>query len=77
MTRFWIRNFTSRKDSRTGACVWRRGAEGIDGGPPAGAGTFETGGPPAGASPELPGRALSIRFNRDMTYTPSRPEGRI
>jgi len=40
---------------------------GVVGGPPAGAGTFETGDPAAGASPALPGRALSIRFNRDMT----------
>ena len=31
----------------------------------------------AGAPAALPGRALSIRFSRDIAYTPSRPEGRL
>ncbi len=78
MTRLWIRNLTSRNDSRTGALLMRRGEAG---GPPAGAtgpppeppgvsgaaGTFE---PPGSA----PGRALSMRFSRDIAYSPS-PRG--
>src|SRR6478609_692767 len=74
MTRLWIRNLTSRNDSRTGAWVIRRwlgagaaplGPPGVTG--PAGAGTpGETGAGPA------PGRALSIRFSSDISSTPYR-----
>src|SRR4029079_12397481 len=75
MTRLWIRNLTSRNDSRTGAWVIRRWE--VVGGPPAGpAGPPGAVGRPGadGAGPE-PGRALSIRFSSDMASTPSRPAG--
>jgi hypothetical protein len=73
MTRLWMRNFTSRKDSRTGPCVdmsrWFGAAGGAPG--PDDDGTCGAGvglDPPAGAL--APGRALSIRFRRDMDYSP-------
>src|SRR3954447_10454928 len=75
MTRFWMRNLTSRNDSRTGAWLVSRLVVGALGGPPA------VGGSPLGmtgaepGAPALPGRALSIRFRRDIAYTPFRPEG--
>ena len=77
MTRFWIRNLTSRNDSRTGAWLVSRPGAGALGGPPAGgAGTLEPGAPGVAlGAPVDPGRALSIRFRRDIAYTPSRPEG--
>ena len=77
MTRFWIRNLTSRNDSRTGAWLVSRGRRqrrrrrrrcGRQVRTPGAAGAGARG--PAG-----PGRALSIRFSRDIAYTPSRPEG--
>src|SRR4051812_9525513 len=75
MTRFWMRNFTSRNDSRTGAWLVRRPWAGALGGPPAGAlGRLAPGTPGAVGAPDAPGRALSIRFSRDIAYTPSRPE---
>src|SRR5690348_14230874 len=73
MTRLWMRNLTSRNDSRTGACDmsrWGGAAVGVPGplGPPG-----ATGNPgDAGAGPE-PGRALSIRFSSDIASTPYRP----
>src|SRR5262245_65954528 len=75
MTRLWIRNLTSRNDSRTGAWVIRR-PDGADaGGPPAGApgpgGTAGTPGPDAG--PE-PGRALSILLSSDIATDPLSPQ---
>src|SRR6185295_14279618 len=74
MTRLWIRNLTSRNDSRTGAWVIRRWAGGVAplgplgaAGPPGAAGTPGE----AGAGP-APGRALSIRFSSDISSTPYR-----
>src|SRR5262245_39876861 len=80
MTRFWMRNLTSRNDSRAGvapmsrAPPWAGGAP--PGGAPVGAGTFGLPGPGAVGAP-VPGRALSIRFRRDIAYTPSRPVGTL
>src|SRR5688572_16192748 len=81
MTRFWIRNLTSRNDSRAGVEPMRRPAPGAaggapPGGAPAGAGTFGLPGPGAVGAP-VPGRALSIRFSRLIGYTPSRPVGTL
>ncbi len=75
MTRFWIRNLTSRNDSLTGAWVISRplGAAGAWLPPPPPgvvAGTLD----PSGADP-APGRALSIRFSRDISHTPSAANG--
>src|SRR5262245_36570189 len=71
MTRLWIRNLTSRNDSRTGAWVIRRwaGVVGWPGspGPPGAAGT-----PGAGVGP-APGRALSILFSSDIASDPLSP----
>ena len=49
----------------------RRRLPGAPGAPPAGAGAL----PGAAPGPPVPGRALSIRFSRDIPYTPSRPIG--
>src|SRR6266542_5493975 len=77
MTRLWMRNLTSRKDSRTGPVVMSRAAW-ADGGVPAGGGAWPgpptATGTPGDAGPD-PGRALSIRLRRDIAYTPCRPEG--
>src|SRR6476646_4332457 len=75
MTRFWIRNLTSRNDSRTGAWLVSRGDGALGGAPPGATGRLEPGAPGAPSGPGEPGRALSIRFRRDIAYTPSRPEG--
>src|SRR5215210_8612017 len=73
MTRLWIRNLTSRNDSRTGAWVMSRGAAAAVGapGPPGAAGAAGNPGD-AGAGP-APGRALSIRFSSDMASNPLSP----
>src|SRR5918993_6010373 len=83
ITRFWIRNLTSRNDSRTGACVWSRlvGCGVVAGGcapPPAppGAGTGTLPDPSAGWLP-APGRALSMRLSRLIAYTLSATAGRF
>lgn len=65
MTRFWIRNLTSRNDSRTGPVVTSRGGVG---GAPGGAGTLGGAAGVPGAAGAAPGRALSIRFSRDIAY---------
>src|SRR5262245_52614980 len=76
MTRFWIRNLTSRNDSRPGVEPMSRPAPAPPaggappGGAPVGAGTFGLPGAGAVGAP-VPGRALSIRFRRDISYTPS------
>jgi hypothetical protein len=71
MTRLWIRNLTSRKDSRTGPWDIRRwfGAGGAAL-PDVGAcgAAFGIDGPDGTVDP---GRALSIRFRRDIDYFPS------
>ena len=81
MTRLWIRNLTSRNDSRTGrggqeALGRARGSAAPPGGRRA-AGRGRRG--PAGAGvagPVPPGRALSIRFSRDIVPPPLQaPEG--
>src|SRR6185436_12911341 len=81
MTRFWIRNLTSRNDSRVGDDPMRRAPAGGAplGGAPAGAGTFGLPVPGAVGAPvpPAPGRALSIRFRRLIGYTPSRPVGTL
>src|SRR5215207_7559022 len=81
MTRFWIRNLTSRNDSRVGVVPMRRAP---DGGPPVGGAPVGAGrlGPPVPGAvgapvPAAPGRALSIRFRRLIGYTPSRPVGTL
>src|SRR6187431_1505325 len=83
MTRFWMRNLTSRNDSRpvVPAPMSRPEPAGPaggapPGGAPVGAGTFGLPGPGAVGAP-VPGRALSIRFSRDISYTPSRPVGSL
>src|SRR5213592_5239479 len=79
MTRLWIRNLTSRNDSRTGAALISRGAAGAGGAPPGGGASVPVpvpegpaGAPGDAAGPE-PGRALSIRLRRDIAYTPLWP----
>src|SRR4051794_38752333 len=71
ITRFWIRNFTSRKDSRTGPVVISRGGGGADGagGPPPAAGAGAGAGAASGPVPD-PGRALSMRFRRLIDFYP-------
>src|SRR3990172_8300030 len=79
MTRFWIRNLTSRNDSRVGAWDISLGAAGAAGaaGPPAGGAAPPPGGEAGTGMPappgSWPGRALSIRFSRDIATTPSSP----
>ena len=74
ITRFWIRNLTSRKDSRTGVWVISRADGGADGvwAPPDPLGVV------AGVcdDPSDPGRALSMRFRRLICYTPWAADGR-
>ena len=71
MTRFWMRNLTSRNDSRTGACESiRDGALGGGAAPP----PVGTGVPGAAGAPGSdPGRALSIRFSSDIVRLPLPP----
>ena len=74
MTRLWIRNLTSRNDSRTGAWVISRGAAGVGVPPPEGG--VEAG--PVGAGRldgPAAGRALSIRFSRDIASPLQAPRG--
>src|SRR5664280_2168195 len=78
MTRDWIRNLTSRKDSRTGADDMRRWLLGAaaDGGadcPPPGPLAGEPAGVLGVTGPEPPGLALSIRFSRDIVQPPLQP----
>src|SRR2546422_6359645 len=74
MTRLWIRNLTSRNDSRTGAWDIRRCGGGAPVGAPGPVGPLGAAGSPgaAGAGP-APGRALSIRFSSDIASNPLSP----
>src|SRR5512140_1064920 len=78
MTRDWIRNLTSRKDSRTGADDIRRWLDGAAAGggidcPPPGPPAGEPAGALGVTGPDPPGLALSIRFNRDIVQPPLQP----
>ena len=70
MTRFWMRNLTSRNDSRTGACDGSRGAAGMAAAvpPPVGAGRFGAGRAAGGAPARLPvGRSRSASTGTSPT----------
>ena len=75
MTRFWMRNLTSRNDSRTGAWLVSLGEGRRGRRTPGATGRLEPGAPGAASGPVDPGRALSIRFSRDIRLHPFSPRG--